>query len=147
MQDVTRSGLRVLVATDGSADASAAVAWVAALPLAASVELRTLSVVTLPRGPLDVPQVHEYHQSLRDEARQAAERARDVLRQRWPHAEAHVVEGDPREAIVRAAADWPADLLVVGARGLGAVARLVLGSVSGHVVHHAPCPVLIVRKP
>lgn len=144
---VARAGLRVLVATDGSADASAAVAWVAALPLAASVELRALSVVMLPLGPLDVPPVREYHQSLRDEARRAAEAAREALRPRWPRAEALVVEGDPREAIVRAAADWRADLLVVGARGLGALARLVLGSVSEHVVHHAPCPVLIVRKP
>lgn len=138
--------LRVLVATDGSADALAAAAWVASLPLSTSVEVRALSVVTLPRGSLDVPQVHEYHASLRDEARRVAEASRDVLRQQWPSGEARVAEGDAREEIVRAAAEWPADLLVVGARGLGAVARLLLGSVSGHVVHHAPCPVLIVRK-
>lgn len=143
---VTRpSALRVLVATDGSADARAAVAWVAALPLAAGVRARALSVATLPRGPLDVPPVREYHDSLRAEAHRAAEAARATLAARWPDAEAHVAEGDAREAIVRAAAEWPADLVVVGARGLGAFARLVLGSVSEHVVRHAPCAVLIVR--
>ncbi|MGH7353641.1 MAG: universal stress protein, partial [Candidatus Rokuibacteriota bacterium] len=51
-----------------------------------------------------------------------------------------------REEIVRAVVEWPADLIVVGARGLGALARLVLGSVSEHVVHHAPCAVLVVRE-
>lgn len=134
------------MATDGSPDAGAAVEWVASLPLSGSVELRALSVVTLPRGPLDVPPVHEYHESLRDEARRVAGKACAVLRRRWPTAEAHVVEGDAREEIVRAAAGWPADLVVVGARGLGAFARLVLGSVSGYVVHHAPCAVLVVRE-
>ncbi|MGH7893449.1 MAG: universal stress protein, partial [Candidatus Binatia bacterium] len=131
------SPLRVLVATDGSAHALAAAAWVASLPLSPSVEARALSVVTLPRGPLDVPQVHEYHRTLCDEALRAAVEARAALRRRWPEAEARVVEGDAREEIVRAVVEWPADLIVVGARGLGALARLVLGSVSEHVVHHA----------
>jgi len=46
---------------------------------------------------------------------------------------------------VRNAAD--ADLVVVGARGLGPLKRVLLGSVSENVLAHATCPVLIVRKP
>jgi hypothetical protein len=40
-----------------------------------------------------------------------------------------------------------ADLVVVGSRGLGAVRRLLLGTVSEKVLQHAPCPVLIVKDP
>ena len=48
------------------------------------------------------------------------------------------------EALLEAAKD--ADLLVVGSRGLGGFSSLVLGSVSSQCVHHAPCPVVVVRS-
>ena len=56
-----------------------------------------------------------------------------------------VWEGEPGPAIVEAAASEAADLVVVGSHGRGRVGRLVLGSVSDHVVRHASCPVLIAR--
>ena len=56
-----------------------------------------------------------------------------------------MAEGDPREEIVRMADAWPADLVVLGARGLRPLQRALLGSVSTAVVHHVHCPVLVVR--
>jgi nucleotide-binding universal stress UspA family protein len=51
----------------------------------------------------------------------------------------------PADAIVRDIERCGTDLVVLGARGAGAATRLLLGSVSEGVLHHAPCPVLIVR--
>ena len=56
-----------------------------------------------------------------------------------------IVTGDPAEELVRASRD--ATLLVVGARGSGGFARLLLGSVGSQVTHHASCPVVIVPGP
>jgi nucleotide-binding universal stress UspA family protein len=56
-----------------------------------------------------------------------------------------VWEGDPGPAIVEAADAERVDLVVVGTRGRNRIERAVLGSVSDHVIRHAPCPVLIVR--
>jgi nucleotide-binding universal stress UspA family protein len=53
--------------------------------------------------------------------------------------------GNPADVIVQEAEDSGADLIVIGTRGLNAAQRLVMGSVSTNVVHHAPCDVLVVR--
>lgn len=57
----------------------------------------------------------------------------------------HEAAGDPADAILAVAESTEADLIVVGARGLGAVERFVRGSVSTKVAHHSPCDVLIVE--
>jgi nucleotide-binding universal stress UspA family protein len=54
--------------------------------------------------------------------------------------------GTPDEVLCDLAAQLKADLIIVGARGQNAAQRFLLGSVSDRVVHHAPCPVLVVRK-
>jgi nucleotide-binding universal stress UspA family protein len=56
------------------------------------------------------------------------------------------IEGAPGQAIVEEAERWGANLIVMGSRGLGTWNRLLLGSVSSNVVHHAKCSVEIVRR-
>lgn len=62
-----------------------------------------------------------------------------------PSALEFVVAGSPADEIVKAAREWPADLVVIGSHGRGGVQRALLGSVADGVVRHAPCPVLVVR--
>lgn len=57
-----------------------------------------------------------------------------------------VLFGPPESSIVEAAEKFGADLIVIGSHGYRSWERLLLGSVSDSVVHHAPCSVMIVRK-
>ena len=57
----------------------------------------------------------------------------------------HEATGDPAEAILSVGELVDADLIVVGARGLGLVGRFLRGSVSTKVAHHSPCDVLIIE--
>jgi nucleotide-binding universal stress UspA family protein len=54
-------------------------------------------------------------------------------------------QGDPGSEIVKAASEWPADLIVIGSHGRRGLTRAALGSVAETVMRHAPCPVLVVR--
>jgi nucleotide-binding universal stress UspA family protein len=141
--------MRVLLLADGSADAKAATEWLRTLPLPRGSTLTVMSVACLGRGPVGVPAVtvREFLDAARAHARGVAEEARDRLRARWPEARVRVAEGDamgdPRPAIV--AAVRTADLTVVGARGLGAVAGFLLGSVSLAVARQARAAVLVAK--
>jgi nucleotide-binding universal stress UspA family protein len=137
--------MRVLLATDGSGDARVAAAWLAQFPLPADSTLRVISAVSVPSSALDVPTLREFQQSLRAEAQRSAEAVRAALASRFAAADVHVADGDGRHVILAAAEDWRADLVVLGARGLGAVAGFLLGSVSLGVARHAPCSVMVVK--
>jgi nucleotide-binding universal stress UspA family protein len=54
--------------------------------------------------------------------------------------------GDVATTICRVAEDLPADVIIVGSHGRTGLKRIVMGSVSEHVVRHAPCPVLVVHE-
>ena len=58
-------------------------------------------------------------------------------------AETVVVEGDPASALCELAATLPATVMVAGTHGRGGLKRALLGSVSDHLVRHAPCPIVI----
>lgn len=134
--------MRVLVATDGSTDASLAVDWMAHLPLPPDREVMVVTVIP-PRGDAG-SSARGVPTGLTAEARRVAdETASRLLRGRT--STGRVVAGDPVEQIVTAAGRWGADVVVLGARGLGAIQALLVGSVSLGVVRQAPCPALVCR--
>jgi nucleotide-binding universal stress UspA family protein len=80
-----------------------------------------------------------------DAARESLDKARARLAESAVQARTVEAHSEPTEALVRQAETDRADLIVVGTRGLNTTQRLLLGSVSTKVMHHAPCDVLVVR--
>jgi nucleotide-binding universal stress UspA family protein len=137
--------MRVLVATDGSDGARTAAQWLADFPLPADTNVLVASAVDLPPSPLDIPTVTAFKAALLADAQAGIDPLLPLFKNRVASVESRVVEGDPRQVLVQLAHDWRADLIVTGARGLGALATAVLGSVSLGIARHAPCAVLVVH--
>jgi nucleotide-binding universal stress UspA family protein len=76
---------------------------------------------------------------------QWAARGEKLLQEAGVTAEARVVLGDPREILLEIAKKEHANLLVVGSHGRSSLPELRLGSVTSHLVAHAPCSVLVVK--
>ncbi|MDJ0511379.1 MAG: universal stress protein [Crocosphaera sp.] len=53
--------------------------------------------------------------------------------------------GNPSSCIIKVARNWPADLIIMGRRGLTGLSEILLGSVSNYVFHHAPCNILLIQ--
>ena len=139
----------ITVGFDGSHSAQRALEWAmgeAALrhaPLTVltvhpvAVSGWTGSLIILPE---DAPEVQEARQAAGD----AVAKAAAGLGRPDPGAvTVRGMSGVPSEELLRASAD--AELLVVGARGIGGLRRMLLGSVSTAVLHHARCPVVVIR--
>jgi len=135
---------RILLATDLSGASEAATAEALELARSLGAELLIVSVIDTATGPSLEPRVLRLDQ--RRTAREAEARGL-VMRGRSVGVRVTflVWDGEPGPSIVAAAASERADMVIVGSHGRGTVGRLVLGSVSEHVVRHAPCPVLVVR--
>lgn len=141
----------IVVGIDGSPEAERALAWAVE---EAKLRGSPLTIVTclgtehLPTWvgeyPVESPELDV--EGMRDAARTSIEKLL-TGRQDAPMVE-HAVKvelGHAADVLLQYAAD--ADHVVVGSRGLGGFQRLLLGSVSTALVHHAPCPVTVVRAP
>jgi nucleotide-binding universal stress UspA family protein len=139
--------MKVLVPVDGSERSLRAVEHVIDLHKEArSVHVYLLNVQTpvsvltrlgVKRADIKRQQQQEGERALR-QAQRLLDRA-GVLH------EDHVAVGPAAETIMKYAARWKCDVIVVGTRGIGATANLVLGSVAMKIVHLAQCPVTLVN--
>ncbi len=133
----------IILATDLSAASAAATEQ--AIELASRLEARLLVVHVVG----STRQIGGFGRSSRPETRE--ERARSaqavVFEARATGVDATFIlwEGEPGSGILSVAESESADLIIVGSHGRGTVGRYFLGSVSDYIVHHASCPVLVVR--
>ncbi|MCH6471174.1 universal stress protein [Sinomonas terrae] len=133
---------RIVVGIDGSEASSSALAWALEEARLRGTGLRAITAWRYPvlgDATAVVPDPEAFRQDAIDtQAGQLA--AADVS---GVPVESVVVEGDSSQVLLDAARD--ADLVVVGSRGHGGFAGLLLGSVSAQLVHHATCSVVVVR--
>jgi nucleotide-binding universal stress UspA family protein len=137
---------RIVIATDGSDGAWAAVEEGVELATETSAEVTFVTV--RPRISTTLLGDQTYQHRLTEQlaqARAALEPAEAEARRAGVDYDSDILEGDPVECIAQAARGWKADLVVVGSRGHGAVASAVIGSVSRGLLNRSPAPVMIVR--
>lgn len=138
----------IVVGTDGSDNAGHALDWAMAEAALRQAPLTVVAVVAAPASywtgrPAPLPGDDERVAEVRKSAEAAVEAAGAKLGSGKPESvTVTAVLGFPAEVLIQAARD--SDLLVVGARGGGGFASLILGSVSNQVVHHSSCPVVVV---
>jgi nucleotide-binding universal stress UspA family protein len=137
---------RIVVGVDGSEAANDALRWAARQ---AALVGGTLDVVMTWELPTNYGWVAPYPEGFDPAAdtRRLLEEVVGTVLAKHPGLDVHtqVVEGHPAPVLIDTAQG--AELLVVGSRGHGAFAGMLLGSVSDHCVSNAPCPVVVVRHP
>ena len=145
--------MKVLLPIDGSPHSEAAVAEVAGREWPAGSEVEVLTIVhartpLLPDPAFALAAV--YVETMREQHEHAPELVNPVadrIRQGTPRVSVttKVLEGDPKDMIVREARDWGADLIVLGSHGRSPAKQALLGSVASGVAAGAACAVEIVK--
>jgi nucleotide-binding universal stress UspA family protein len=134
----------VVVGVDGSEPSKDALRWAIRYACRTGATVRAVTVWHFPTsfgwGPLPtIPEMDleaDARAGLKETVEAVADTSEPVTLQ------TEVVEGPPALTLLRAAEG--ADLLVVGSRGHGAFAGMLIGSVSEHCVHHANCPLVVI---
>lgn len=143
---------KILLASDGSEGAVKATKVAAEIGTKFSSQLHVLHVFVapmpvsagfgMPSLDIDPDALNRYA----EEVKLAVERRTgEILDPTGLAYSVHQVMGHPGSTIVQAAEEEQCDLIVIGSRGMGQLRSLLVGSVSDYVLHHAKCPVLIVK--
>jgi nucleotide-binding universal stress UspA family protein len=147
--------MRILLAVDGSVCSDHATSLVASLSLPPDSAVRVVAVLQpfadalalsyAAAGDASANMESEEERDARH-LREAISRAETALRRDGLTVDGFLVRGRPASSICDEAAGMNADLVVLGSRGHGTIATMVLGSTAAEVVDHAPCPVLVARS-
>lgn len=148
--------MKAILATDGTQQSDSAIEICKKLNFGEDDEIRVISVVDMAL-PLSVdiyagyqPSTEEIENTVRENTEKILETTGNKLREIFAGKNISIVTelltGSPESRIVEKAEETGADLIIVGSHGYNRWERLLLGSVSDSVLHHAPCSVLVVRS-
>jgi nucleotide-binding universal stress UspA family protein len=138
---------KILVAVDGSAHADAALEQAIDLAQSEHAQLTVMTAVTpIPPTSYATPgaMVPGLLEAVHADAEEILRTARDHMPDDLP-VRTVLTEQPVRNALIQEIGKGDHDLVVMGSRGRGAVRSVLLGSVSHHMLHHSPVPVLIVH--
>ncbi|MEJ7846664.1 MAG: universal stress protein [Pyrinomonadaceae bacterium] len=149
--------MKILLATDGAKQSDAAIDSLKRMLFSEGDEVKIVNIVdmALPMS-IDIyggylPDTTELEKTAREHAakilEQTAAKLNEFANNQGVSITTEMLFGSPESRIVETAEAWMADLVIVGSHGYSRWERLLLGSVSDSVVHHAPCSVLVVRVP
>jgi nucleotide-binding universal stress UspA family protein len=143
--------MKVIIGIDESPYSQAALKWVREMHWPAGTRILVYSSAPFAAYALVEPGGAGVYERIQQEQVKAHEqlvtRAEHELRGAGLTVTGRVERGDPREGIVHAAETERADLVVVGSHGRTGLAKLMIGSVASHVLTHAPCSVVVVKRP
>src|SRR5688572_22460464 len=152
VNQMDKTNMRVLVATDGSEAADRAIDLTSSMDWPAGTQICLVTVIEpIPPVPAAewvgprAPMGESYPAEAETVARAMLDGARAVLAQTSAEISGQTLRGRPATSILESARAFGADLIIVGSRGHGTIASMLLGSVGAEVADLADCPVLIAR--
>ena len=144
--------MKLLIGVDESPFSRAAIEFVRKMSWPAETRMIVVSSLA-PEGsgfgayePASAVKAAGMVERIRELMGELVERSQKSLTDAGLQAEGRVVEGDPREALLEVARKEGVDLIVVGSHGRTGLEKLLMGSVASHIVAHAACSVLVVRR-
>lgn len=146
-EKTSSDSFKVLVATDGSSFADAAIEYTANWIWPANTEFRVVTVIE-PLSSLGPPTTHyRMAEDLLNASNElVVANAAKLADKNWKVSH-HVRGGFAADEVISEAKDWGADLIVVGTHGRKGISRFLLGSVAEKITAHAPCSVTVVKQP
>lgn len=148
--------MKILAATDGSKHGKWAIEWLAEMPFAVQPVVRVLHVVDVAsvRAPFMIqPMIVGTERYMQSEVKRMETAAKSTKKESEALLSSLGLGGTVTTdqgavaATIMKHAQRGIGLLSIGSRGLDALDRFMLGSISNHAIHHAPCSVLVVKEP